>query len=193
MFEKIKVFLKGKQELAKKSIQEPVQPVVATETSKAENQPKQQNTMDLDEKVLRCFVLYSEYIDYSTGPKCSCFYVYVKPGRGSFSKNIDFVQEVYALNNIKLNKHISHLNGKETEVLYISMQSYMENLDDIQKQFFKRTAPEVKQLSDYRWSNESVIDRAHDINVKIGIERGIIDPKVWEEPIRLPYNNNNGR
>ena len=188
MFDKIKKFLKAKQELTENSIQEPAQPIVATETPKAPAQPKQPSTMDLDEKVLRCFVLYSEYIDYSTAIKAPCFYVYVKPGYGSFSKNIDFVQEVYALNNIKLNKHVSHLGGKEKEVLYISVRSYMEDLDDTQKQFFKRTAPEVKELSDYRWTNEAVLDRAHDINVKLGIEHGEIDPKVWQEPIRLAYN-----
>jgi len=194
MFDKIKKFLKAKLELTESSIQEPAQPVVseqpvvATEAPKAPAQPKQPSTMDLDEKVLRCFVLYSEYIYHSTAVRGPGIYVYVKPGAGSFAHNIDFVQEVYALNNIKLNKHVSHLDGKETEVLYISAQSYIEDLNDTQKQFFKRTAPEVKELSDYRWSNEAVINRAHDINVKIGIERGVIDPKIWQDPIRLAYN-----
>lgn len=187
MFDKIRKFLKKlpEQELAKEPIQEPAQPVVTTETPKVEDQL---SPMDLDEKILRCFVLYSEYIDRSSAVNGPCIYVHVKPGAGSFAHNIDFVQEVYALNNIKLNKHVSHLDHKETEVLYISVESYMENLNDTQKQFFKRTAPEVKDLSDYRWSKTGVLERAHDIDVKIGIERGIIDPKIWQDPIRLPYN-----
>lgn len=149
----------------------------------------QLSAIDMDEKILRCFVLYSERIDRSSAANGPCIYIYVKPGHRSFSKNIDFVKEVYSLNNIKLNKHVSHLDNKETEVLYISAKSYVEDLNDKEKQFLKRTAPEVNNLSDYKWSKEGkyILERTQDINVKIGIESGQINPKHWEGPIRLPY------
>lgn len=184
MFEKIKKFFKGKKQLE--------QPVIA---EKPDQQDKLSETILQDEKILRCYVLYSERIDYSTATKGSCIYVHVKPGTDYFLlKNIDFVQQVYAENKIQLNKHVSHLHNKETEVLYISCKSYEEDLDDTQKQFFKRTAPEVKYIYDYKYSNDGVSDRAYDIAVKMGIEHGVINPKVWQGPIRLPYNDgNNGR
>jgi len=194
MFEKIKqIFKRGTAALETKAQQEKVaeKTVVAPEMPKVEEKQKP-STMDLDEKILRCFVLYSEYIEYST--KGAAIYVYVKPGYTGFSSNINFVKEVYSLNNIKLNKHVSHLDNKETEVLYISLRSYMEDLNDTQRQFFKRTAPKVEDLSDYRFRDDSsIFDRAHDIDVKIGIESGQIDPKVWRDPIRLPYNTNKTR
>lgn len=184
MFEKVKKFLNAKRHLE--------QPVIVNDSSaksEVKEQPKQPDTVSQDEKILRCYVLYSEYIYYSTATKGSCIYVHVKPGSDHFTfHNIDYVQQVYAENKIPLNKHVSHLRGEEEEVLCIPVKSYMEDLDDAQKQFFKRTAPEVKEISDYKHSHDGVSDRAYDIAVKMGIERGVINPKVWQGPIRLPYN-----
>lgn len=184
MFEKVKKFLNAKRHLE--------QPVIVNDSSaksEVKEQPKQPDTVSQDEKILRCYVLYSEYVYYSTATKGSCIYIHVKPGSDHFTfHNIDYVQQVYAENKIPLNKHVSHLRGEEEKVLCIPVKSYMEDLDDAQKQFFKRTAPEVKEISDYKHSHDGVSDRAYDIAVKMGIERGAINPKVWQGPIRLPYN-----
>ena len=183
MLEKIRKFFN-----AKKQLEQPVQPKVVEDYSINQN-----NTMLQDEKILRCYVLFSEHVFHSTAIKDPwCIYVHVKPGY----QNVEFVQAVYAENKIPLNIHFSRLYRKEEAeaVLYISLKSYMEDLNDTQRQFFERTAPEVKDIKDYR-NNQAILDRAYDLSVKMDIERGRINPKTFEGPIRLPYQlpKSNGR
>lgn len=171
MLEKIKKFFKKTPEQKQEAGQgsKPIQTVEKTEETQ-EKKPDFPDTMLLDEKILRCFVLYAEHV-YSTAVKelgGSCKYIYVQPGEIWPNKNIDFVQYVYASYGINLKKHISHLNGKETEVLYISSQSYVEDLNKTQQQFLERTAPNIPYFYDMRDRDKEAFDRAIKLQDEIG-------------------------
>lgn len=93
------------------------------------------------EKILHSLIEKVDVV-YSTAVKSSlpCIYIYVAEG-----VNIDLVQNIYAEFGIQLKKHVSKLDKKTQEVLFISTEDYMK-LDKKQKAFFDRTAP----TSDYR-------------------------------------------
>ena len=135
-----------------------------------EKKPDIPNTMLSDEKILRCFILYAQHV-YSPAVKelgGSCKYIYVQPGEMWPNKNIDFVQYIYASYGINLKKHISHLDGKETEVLYISSKSYIEDLNETQKQFLERTAPNIPYFYDMRYRDPEAYKRALELQDQIG-------------------------
>jgi len=96
-----------------------------------------------DMRILRYLITYAERV-HSTAAKGSLVhYIYVQPGMFDNIigiSNIDFVQQVYALNGINLKKHLSHLDDKETEVLFITAEDYL-NLGEAQQKFLSVTAP----------------------------------------------------
>ena len=163
---------------AEKQLEQPVQPEAVKNSPVRPNikvldnqeEQKQNKTMLQDEKILKCCVLYAEAIAYSTSVKGPCIYIHTKPGRDIYEiSNADFVQYIYAEYGINLKKHISHLDHKEKEVLYLSAKSYCA-LDEPTRNFFDRTAPIIKDIHDYRDSD--VYDRANYLLDKIIKEQG---------------------
>ncbi|MFQ6778338.1 MAG: hypothetical protein ACLRFI_03535 [Alphaproteobacteria bacterium] len=88
-------------------------------------------------------IVNSEPVNSTVANGAECKYIYVKPGMyDNLMKisNIDFVREIYAINGINLKKHISHLDNKEEEVLYITAADILK-LSDAQGRFLYETAP----------------------------------------------------
>ncbi|MFQ6739702.1 MAG: hypothetical protein ACLRFJ_03500 [Alphaproteobacteria bacterium] len=100
--------------------------------------------MNVDKCLLRYLVINAGNVRSTVSDDpLGCLYIYVKPGM--YEKiievsNIDFVQEIYAQNGIQLKKHISHMDGKETEVLFITITD-LSKLTDLQQDFVSDTAP----------------------------------------------------
>lgn len=128
---------------------------------------KQISKMNTDARILRYLVVDADIV-HSTAVRdaLGCHYIYVKPGMAdgiSGVSNIDFVQTVYAQHGIMLKKHKSHLDGKEIEVLYMSVSDVIK-LPKIQQWFLDKTAPR-----DYSHcsSSDGAQSRAVDIYNKI--------------------------
>jgi hypothetical protein len=72
-----------------------------------------------DKEVLMQLVENMESVRSTATNGGLCIYVYVKRGKTDKIDNLDFVSQIYAKYGMNFKKHISHLDGKETEVLYI--------------------------------------------------------------------------
>ena len=74
-----------------------------------------------DRILLKSFIIKNEPVHSTAERGAMCVYYYVKPGETNGITNIEFVQKVYAKYGINLKQHVSHLDKKETPVLYIKM------------------------------------------------------------------------
>lgn len=105
---------------------------------------EQLEKMNIDKNILRYLIVNAADVNSTAvNDKFGCRYIYVKPGMYEEEmdvSNIDFVQEIYAQNGIQLKKHISHMYGKEVEVLFITITD-LSKLTDLQQQFIASTAP----------------------------------------------------
>lgn len=143
MFKKVKGFLKGKKQL-----EQPAQPEVDVTTVNQNDKKVENKEIDkksiIDEDVLRYLVTGAENFVSSTAIKERwCYYIFVKPGMMEDLmkvSNIDVVQAVYAEHGINTRKHISHLDGKEQEILYIPSSEVAE-YDNDKLTFLRHTAP----------------------------------------------------
>jgi len=106
----------------------------------AERIQKQQQ----DKRLLRYLITDADLVNSSAvKDPLGCHYIYVKPGWYNSEmklSNINFAQFVYAENGINLKKHISKLDGKETEVLLIGVSEEAQ-LPQSAKDFLEQTAP----------------------------------------------------
>ena len=97
-----------------------------------------------DKRLLRYLITDADIVHSTAAPDpLGCHYIYVKPGwYNSVTKisNIDFAKFVYAENGINLKKHISKIDGKETEVLFIGITEEY-NLPSASQEFLENTAP----------------------------------------------------
>lgn len=118
---------------------------------KIEEATKEMTQMELDRRILRYLIIDSEVIVRSTAIEdpAGCRYIYIKSDDKQtyyydrihrFISNVDLVQGIFAQYKINLKKHVSHLDGKETEVLYIGVSDY-NKLSDLQKRFLDEIAP----------------------------------------------------
>ena len=130
---------------------------------------KEIEQMEQDGRILRYLVVGTDWVSSKT--LGDCHYIYPKLGMfNNFVSNIDFVKEVYAQHGIILQKHISNLDKKETEVLYIKMSDY-DMLSNEQKRFLSDTAPS--------WYSDS--ERASCFNMVLS--------KVVSPSVKLQYKN----
>lgn len=110
-----------------------------------ENSTKKIEQMNIDKRILRYLVVDCEKMKTSTAIKdpLGCKYIYVKSGMQDDLvgvSNIDCVQIIYASHGINLKKHVSHLDGKTTEVLVIGNSDILK-LNETQQNFLNETAP----------------------------------------------------
>ena len=93
-------------------------------------------------KILNQLVDGGEWV-YSTATKSALRSLYIYPAP---SVNIDTLQDIYADLDIKLKKHVSHLDNKERTVLYISTPDFMKLTEEQQKILTTPTEPGYKRL-----------------------------------------------
>jgi hypothetical protein len=110
---------------------------ITTKFKKPEPQSEQKTKY---QNVLRQLIDHAEHV-YSTAVKSALPVLYIYPVPDA---NIDLIKDMYADMGIILNKHISHLDGKETEVLYITAKDIFSLPSELQE-FLESTAPTHKR------------------------------------------------
>lgn len=132
---------------------------------KIEEATKELTQMEQDRLILRYRVVDAAEVNSPTLGFCR----YIYPKLGMFDSiipvsNIDFVREVYAKNGIVLQKHVSNLNNKKEEVLYITLED-IDKLSNAQKKFLDDTAPLPYRYHDdhYRTIGRRVTDILNEV------------------------------
>lgn len=152
---------------------------------KIERATKKMEQMEQDKRILRYLVIDSEVIARSTAIKdpYGCRYIYIKSGgqssyAGAHISNVDFVQGIFAQYKINLKKHVSHLDGEETEVLCMGVSDY-NKLPDLQKNFLDEIAPTSRV---YGERDRALMDRSSEIVNEIALKPkyGISKDQAYE-------------
>ena len=118
--------------------------------------------MNTDEKVLRYLITGAENFVRSTAGGW-CYYIFVKPGmfdRMLRVSNIDIVQAVYTEHGINVKKHVSHLDGKEQEVLFMLSEEVIK-LDEAKLTFLQHSAPAHIYGDDVRRRETELVNKIY--------------------------------
>ncbi len=184
MFKKVKNFLKNKKQLD--------QPVQAAQPDAVVNHVNQNDKKEgdkeinkktlIDEAVLRYLIVgANNFVDSTAIKERWCYYIFVKPGMIEDLlkiSNIDFVQAIYADHGINTRKHVSHLGGKEQEVLFIP-SAEVAAFDSKRLNFLKHTAPVCYDDSVNRRETEIINKIYRARNVKSNLGQYIVEDKQY--------------
>lgn len=186
MFKKLKQFLNGKKKMEQPAqpvqIAQPVQPDVVADYSVNQNAEKEEKQIRIDEAVLRFLIIGADnYVSSTAIKERWCYYIFIKPGMmNELMKvsNIDVVQTVYADHGINARKHVSHLDGKEQEVLFIP-SSEVAAFDNKKITFLHHTAPVYYDYAVGKRETELINRVYHAKDVKSSFGPYIIEDKQY--------------